>query len=113
MLFGNVPSDAGIRDALEQAPTPSVVDQIGRNLKSHKHLGDAVNFSQYLIWLVSRDNPQRDGSEVRLLVDWNLDADRGYGYHDWDWNRIARASRGARPGGQLISAALYVAVSSG
>jgi hypothetical protein len=21
------------------------------------------------------------------MVNWNLDADRGYGYHSWDWNR--------------------------
>jgi hypothetical protein len=90
VLFGNVPSDPDIRDALEQAENPSIVDQIGQTLKSHKHLGDAVNFSQYLIWLVTRDNPQRDGTEVPL-VDWNLDADRGYGYHGWDWNRNATA----------------------
>jgi hypothetical protein len=91
VLFDNVPSDPGIRDALEQAENPAVTDQIGQTLKSHKHLGDAVNFSQYLVWLVTRDNPQRDGTEVPL-VDWNLDADRGYGYHDWDWNRDAHAT---------------------
>ena len=90
VLFGNVPSDANIRDALEEAKNPAITDQVGQGLKAHKHLGDAVNFSQYLIWLVTRDHPQADGTKVPL-VDWNLDADRGYGYHDWDWNRNASA----------------------
>ena len=37
-----------------------------------------------------------------LLVDWNLDADRGYGYHDWDWNRIAGPHGVRDPEGNLF-----------
>jgi hypothetical protein len=52
---------------------------------TERHLGDAVSFN-YLIWLDSRDSPQADGAKPPL-IDWNLDADRGYGHHCWDWNR--------------------------
>jgi hypothetical protein len=33
------------------------------------------------------------------LVDWNLDADRGYGYKSWDWNRARNAPVHADPNG--------------
>jgi hypothetical protein len=47
-----------------------------------------VAFSKYLIWLTTRDAEQK-GERAPEIADWNLDADRGYGYHDWDWNRDA------------------------
>lgn len=86
ILFANLATDAAIRERLEAAKTPTEVDTVDLDLKAHTHLGDPVSFSQYLIWLESRANPQARGVKVPL-VDWNLDADRGYGYHDWDWNR--------------------------
>ena len=86
MLFGDVPSDPSIRDRLEQALTPADADGVGPDLRPDRHLGDSLSFSKYLIWLESRDPTQKDGTQVPL-VEWNLDADRGYGYHDWDWNR--------------------------
>jgi hypothetical protein len=58
-----------------------------------EHLGDAVSFSEYLIWLATRERPVVDHPLTHVaphappIVDWNLDADRGYGYHCWDWNR--------------------------
>jgi hypothetical protein len=72
------------------------------DLKARQHLGDPVSFSQYLIWLESRTNPQPRGVKVPL-VDWNLDADRGYGYHDWDWNRHGKADQ-ADPEGNMFQA---------
>ncbi len=90
ILFADVMANPEIRDALEGAMTPQAADAVGQQLGPSKHLGDVVSFSKYLVWLASRDSPQKDGTEVPL-VDWNLDSDRGYGYHCWDWNRDAQA----------------------
>ena len=92
VLFVPVPTDPTIRYVLETAPDPAAVSSIGSLLTPTRHLGDAVSFSSYLVWLHSRDNPQpHDDEEVRL-VDWNLDSDRGYGHHCWDWNRKTEVS---------------------
>jgi hypothetical protein len=86
VLFGNVPTNADIRDRLEDAKNQKDANDVGDDLRTDRHLGDAISFSSYLIWLDSRDSPQPDGTQPPL-VDWNLDADRGYGHHCWDWNR--------------------------
>lgn len=88
VLFGDLPSDPSIRDRLESAETPTHADRVGPDLTPRQHLGDAVSFSKYLLWLESRDPEQADGYQVPV-VEWNLDADRGYGYQCWDWNRDA------------------------
>jgi hypothetical protein len=81
-LFRAQPPDPAIRDALEAAATPQQADLVGLGVSPHHHLGDSVQLSKYLVWLASRTDPQ-----AAEMVDWNLDADRGYGYHGWDWNR--------------------------
>jgi hypothetical protein len=86
VLFDDRRPDPVIRDRFEEAATPAAADAVGREVTPHSHLGDVVGFSEYLLWLVSRDDPQPDGTKISL-VDWNMDADRGYGYHCWDWNR--------------------------
>jgi hypothetical protein len=46
--------------------------------------------TKYLMWLATRnqDGGEGEGGQAPVpLTDWNLDADRGYGYHCWDWNR--------------------------
>jgi len=88
-LFADAGQDVNIRDRLEAAGSPFDVDTVGLDVQPDNSLGDPVAFSKYLIWLLTRDPDQKgDGPEI---VDWNLDADRGYGYHDWDWNRDASA----------------------
>ena len=91
VLFEDTATDPAIRDALESAPDEQAANAVGPSLRANQHLGDAVGFSSYLIWLESRDNPQPNEGGAVPLVDWNLDADRGYGYHCWDWNRNASA----------------------
>ena len=91
-LFDMVIGNPSLRDAFESARTPGEADVAGTRVTPTEHLGDAVSFSEYLIWLATRD---RTGPVIAThvvphappLVDWNLDADRGYGYHCWDWNR--------------------------
>lgn len=99
VLFQNSATNAAIRDRLEQASDEAAVLAVGPDLRANRHLGDAVGFSSYLIWLESRDNPQPGGAPVPL-VDWNLDADRGYGYHCWDWTRDANGEPVSDPEGE-------------
>lgn len=85
VLFAGTGTDPSLRDRFEAAATPHDADVTGLDVQPHNHLGDAVAFSEYLIWLESR-SPKQRGGEVPV-VEWNLDSDRGYGYHCWDWNR--------------------------
>jgi hypothetical protein len=85
VLFADADQDARIRDTLEAADGPLAADAAGLMVGPNSNLGDPVAFTKYLIWLTTRDPKQKDRSPE--IVDWNLDADRGYGYHDWDWNR--------------------------
>ena len=88
VLFKNVATDPGVRDQLESAQTPSATDTIARaSLRPTIHLGNATQFSAYQIWLHTRQSPQPGEKKEIPYVDWNLDADRGYAYHCWDWNR--------------------------
>jgi hypothetical protein len=86
ILFGGQNSDANIRDRFEVAASPGDADQVGQDVTPSKHLGDSVAFTEYLLWLSTRDPIQKDGTAVPL-TEWNLDSDCGYGYHCWDWNR--------------------------
>jgi hypothetical protein len=86
VLFGGTGSNTEIRDRLEKAATPGDADFVGSFVQPASHLGDAVAFSEYFIWLESRNPIQEHGVKVPL-VEWNLDSDCGYGYHCWDWNR--------------------------
>jgi len=108
-IFNEQRPDAQIRDRLECATSPEQADTVGQMVTTTNHMGDSVSFSKYLIWLASRsalpgkaDVPPDAGTHIDHthgplpscpagLVDWNLDADRGYGYHCWDWNRDPRA----------------------
>jgi hypothetical protein len=85
-LFADAGQDPAIRDGLESADGPLAADNVGLTVGPQNNLGDPVAFCKYLIWLTTRNPEQKDGRAPEL-VDWNLDADRGYGYHDWDWNR--------------------------
>jgi hypothetical protein len=109
-LFTQSLPDAEIRDGLECADSPKAADIVGAKVTTTKHMGDPVSFSKYVIWLASRSSlPGRDvnvggfthGPPVHGcppgLVDWNLDEDRGYGYHCWDWNRRSDGSRSFDP----------------
>lgn len=91
-LFAMVLGDPSMRDAFEAATTPGQADAAGQAVTPQAHLGDSVSFSEYLCWLATRDRsasgpPAHAEPTPPPMVDWNLDADRGYGYHCWDWNR--------------------------
>jgi len=85
-LFGPMDADPEIRDRFDLAIDPAQADSAGKAVTPRLYLGDADVFSEYLIWLETRDPVQGDGTQVPV-VDWNLDSDPGYGYHAWDWMR--------------------------
>ena len=59
-------------------------------LSPTRSLGSCVGFSRYTLWLASRDLKQGRERTVQM-TNWNLDSDRGYGYHCWDFNRRSDA----------------------
>ena len=78
-LMDHVPGDQSARLKFENASTPKDTEKAcDDHLPFGEHLGDPVDYGVYLIGKII------DGNKV---PDFNLDADRGYGYHCWDWNR--------------------------
>jgi len=80
------PVSPGQRTQYEQAPSPAHTDAINEQLigrepgTDHSPLGDPVQFCGYLMGRILTP-------EYEYPADFNLDADRGYGYRCWDWIR--------------------------
>jgi len=89
------------RAAYEQAPSPAHTDAINERLigrdpaTDHSPLGDPVQFCGYLMGQVL-------ATDHRYLVDFNLDADRGYGYRCWDWIRGTKTGTNQRGQSYLL-----------
>jgi hypothetical protein len=83
-LLGSNPGNPRQRPAYENAYSPVITDSLNHEfiLFARNHvspLGDPIPFSAYLIGRILSDEG--------YPVDFNLDADRGFGYRCWDWNR--------------------------
>jgi hypothetical protein len=80
------PVSPGVRADYEQAPTPAHTDalneeHIGRSATADSSpLGDPMQLCGYLMGQILQP-------DYAYGVDFNLDADRGYGYRCWDWIR--------------------------
>jgi hypothetical protein len=80
------PIDFTVRGAYEQALSPAHTDRlnellIGRSATADgSPLGDPLQLCAYLMGRVTEP-------EYTYDADFNLDADRGYGYRCWDWIR--------------------------
>lgn len=85
VLFTGENPDPDTRYALETATNPAAADTVGKTLAPERSLGSAVSFSCHEIWLATRAPNQKTGEVI--MTNWNLDGDRGYGYHCWDFNR--------------------------
>ena len=83
------------RAEYEQAPTPAHTDAVNERLigrqpgTDHSPLGDPVQFCGYLMGQVV-------SPDYSYTADFNLDADRGYGYRCWDWIRGTTTGRNQR-----------------
>lgn len=88
ILFNADDGNPDTRATLEASATPGDTSVNTQGIMPHDHMGDPVAFCQYLLWLTTRN--ALDGNRRPMdvpMTNWNLDADRGYAYHDWDWNR--------------------------
>lgn len=83
------------RAEYEQAPTPAHTDAANERLigrepgTDHSPLGDPVQFCGYLMGQVV-------SPAYTYTADFNLDADRGYGYRCWDWIRSTETGNNQR-----------------
>ncbi len=87
-LMTDAPGDKKFRELLENAasadatgdPNNNTVNLVTTGIKANLHLGDPSDYSAYVIAKLTRDN-------VSDIANFNLDADRGYGFLCWDWKR--------------------------
>lgn len=91
VLFNLLFPDPEIRYQLETSTDPSTTDAVSAEVTPSRCLGSAVGFSMHELWLATRIPKQDKKPEVVTMTNWNLDADRGYGYHCWDFKRDASA----------------------
>ncbi|WP_194904437.1 zinc dependent phospholipase C family protein [Catenulispora rubra] len=74
------------RQMYEHAATPAHTDVVNEQVigrtpdRDHSPLGDPIPFSAYLMGRIV-------DPAAGAVSDFNLDADRGYGYRCWDWIR--------------------------
>lgn len=81
-LMNHAPGDPTTRQEFEAATSPGQTDAAARNhLPNGEHLGDPVDYGTYVVSRLTA------GAAAPPMPDFNLDADRGYAYHCWDWNR--------------------------
>lgn len=82
-LFGSSPGSANARSKFEGAQSEAETIAFAQSLLANgEHLGDPVDYTGYLIAMLTRTN--LDPSKV---PSFNLDSDRGYAYLCWDWVR--------------------------
>jgi hypothetical protein len=81
ILMGHSPGNNAARTEFENARCEADTQETARNhLPVGSHMGDPVDYAAYVIAWLTRDVPHSDAN-------FNLDADRGYGYLCWDWLR--------------------------
>jgi hypothetical protein len=99
LLRTDGPGSNRLRYDYQNAMTPSETDQLNEGFIGHgatdangpvNPLGDPIIFSSYLIGQVVGNPGWQPGAAKDLTADFNLDADRGFGYLCWDWNRDIR-----------------------
>ncbi len=82
-LFGAMPGTQEARTRLEEARSEADTRKaVLTLLREGHHLGDPMDYTAYVIATLTRNNVDIEG-----LANFNLDADRGYGYLTWDWLR--------------------------
>src|ERR1700693_4330226 len=80
-LISTVHGDAKARAAFEAAGSEQITRSVTQSfLPKGLNLGSPVDYSAYLIARLTRNDPG-------AIANFNLDADRGYGYLCWDWLR--------------------------
>jgi hypothetical protein len=82
-LFGSSPGSPEARSKFEAAMSEEETIRYAFDLLPQgKHLGDPMDYTAYVVAKLTRTN-----LDLTSLSNFNLDADRGYGYLTWDWVR--------------------------
>jgi hypothetical protein len=83
VLMAMAPGDNKVRESLATATSPGMTVKLANlALSAGKHMGDPVDYTAYVVAQLTRD-----ALEPKTVANFNLDADRGYGFLCWDWNR--------------------------
>lgn len=84
ILLSGLAGDATARTDLEKASTPEETEKaLDVHLPGDRHLGGPVDYGVYLVGRLASEVGQAEFG----VPDFNLDADRGYAWHCWDWDR--------------------------
>jgi len=95
VLLSAVAGDDNARKKLEGCGTPQdTFAALDALLPLNAHLGGPMDYGTYL---VGRMAGERGQAEL-TIPDFNLDSDRGYGWHCWDWDRHNLGRNPAVPG---------------
>lgn len=90
-LLDDLPGNAAARKEFEEAKDPQATSDVcDHHIGNDEHLGGPVNYSLYLIdsaLAVANGTPGPDGKPAVMPPDMNLDSDRGYAWHTWDYDR--------------------------
>lgn len=81
VLMTGAPGNKAARKDFESAQSEAdTIRFASQHLPNQEHLGDPVDYTAYVVARLTRDDPGD-------IANFNLDADRGYGYLCWDWVR--------------------------
>ncbi len=84
VLLSGLAGDDGARADLEAASSPEETAAVlDVRLPQDEHLGGPVDYGLYLVGRMAAES----GKPELSVPDFNLDSDRGYAWHCWDWNR--------------------------
>lgn len=89
VLMQDQPGNNTFRTNLENAKNAAdTVSHVHAGLSERQHLGDPSDYSAYVMAQLTRKDvlEKPSGDKVRF-ANFNLDADRGYGFLCWDWLR--------------------------
>jgi hypothetical protein len=83
LLPGTV-GDGSARARLEDARDPTeTFEALDALMPENRHLGGPVDYTTYLVGRMVAEHAQPEFG----VPDFNLDSDRGYAWHCWDWDR--------------------------
>jgi hypothetical protein len=84
ILLSGLVGDDNARKLLEACGSPQdTFAQLDQLLPVDAHLGGPIDYGVYLVGRMAGERAQAEFG----VPDFNLDSDRGYAWHCWDWDR--------------------------
>jgi hypothetical protein len=95
VLLAALAGDDKARQRLEECASPGeTFKALDELLPMNAHLGGPVDYGVYLVGRMVAERAQPEFG----VPDFNLDSDRGYAWHCWDWDRHNLGRDPAHPG---------------